>query len=716
MNEIFHLEVGAGGVATLTFDLPGKKANIFTRAALVELDALVGALTLRRDISILVLCSAKPDIFIAGADVEEIAHVTDPVVAETGSRYGHRIFSAWEALPFPTVAAIRGTCLGGGTELALAATWIVVSDRPELRIGLPEIQLGIVPGWGGCVRLPRRVGLLAALELILPGKAIPGRRAAKLGLADAVLPDAGFLHHVRDFATAKAGTRGGPRRRVGWRERLLISNPLGRRFVIEQARRKTLAQTRGRFPAPLAALEVVATALGEGAAAGFEAEARAIGRLAASPVAKNLIYLFRQIEAGKRGGDEGTERIAEVHRPAVIGAGVMGGGIAHLIADKTGLPVRVKDLQPEALATALRHASGLFERQVRRRRMKPAEKRRRMALVQPTLEDDGLASCDFTIEAVVENLGVKQRVFGELSKRVGDRAILATNTSSLSIEDIGQLAAHRERVVGMHFFNPVDKMPLVEVVVGKHTGRLAARAAAAFARRLGKTPVEVRDGPGFLVNRLLAFYSAEAMWLLDEGFRVEDVDRAMVDWGMPMGPLRLADEVGLDVSAKVGKILHEAFGDRLPFPAWIDRLAEPGRLGVKSGLGVYRYDGRRQLGPDPALAGRLGLVPRHRDPDLGALAERMVLPMVNEAARCLEEQIVANPGALDLAMVFGTGFPPFRGGLCRWADQEGLVRLVERLERYADAVGPRFAPCEALRRFADEGGFAAAFLSETRIA
>ncbi|MCB1007968.1 MAG: enoyl-CoA hydratase/isomerase family protein [Acidobacteria bacterium] len=710
MPGAFRLESGEDGVATLTFDLPDRKANIFTREALDELDEIVAELGVRNDIRCLVLRSAKPDIFIAGADVEAIAHVTDPVQAESGSRYGHRIFAAWEALPFPTVAAVRGTCLGGGTELSLASSWLVVSDRADLRIGLPEIKLGIVPGWGGCVRMPRRIGLLASLDLILAGKAIPGARAFKAGLADAIFPDAGFDARVLEFARGKAGSaRRGKGRSRGLRGALLEGNPLGRAFVVSQARRKTLAQTKGRYPAPLRALEVVSTGISRGAAAGFDAEARAIGELAVSPEAKGLIYLFQQMEASKRDATGGARE--PVRRPAVIGAGVMGGGIAHLVADKASLPIRVKDIQTPALATALAHAAQLFDKQVRRRRLKPAERRRKMALLQPTLEDAGVEACDLVIEAVVENLAVKQKVFADLSRRVSDRAILATNTSSLSIDAIGQLAVHRERVVGMHFFNPVDKMPLVEVVAGRHTSPETAAAIAAFARRLGKTPVVVRDGPGFLVNRLLAFYSAEAMWLLDEGFRIEDIDRAMLDWGMPMGPLRLGDEVGLDVSAKVGHILHEAFGDRLAFPEWIDRLPEEGRLGVKSGLGIYRYDGKKQLGPDPAVYARLGVEPRHRDPDLAALAERMVLPMVNEAARCLEEGIVGSPGELDLAMVFGTGFPPFRGGLCRWADAEGLATLVGRLERYAEAVGARFAPSDALRRFAAQGGFAAASLA-----
>jgi 3-hydroxyacyl-CoA dehydrogenase/enoyl-CoA hydratase/3-hydroxybutyryl-CoA epimerase len=575
-----------------------------------------------------------------------------------------------------------------------------------VRIGLPEVRLGILPGWGGCTRLPRRVGLVTALDLILAGRTLSAARALQTGLADALFPDPEFLARVGEFARSRVGRRPPRRGPRGVRGFLLEGNGLGRRFVLSRARARTLAQTRGHYPAPLAAIDVVGVGLERGVRAGLDAEARAIGKLAVSPVAKNLLHVFRLMEAAKRDGEGPAP--PEVRRPAVLGAGVMGGGIAHLVADQAGVPVRVKDVRPEALATALRHAAGLFGKQVRRRRLKPAEMRRRMALLQPTLEDTGLAACDFVIEAVVEDLGVKQRVFADLDRRLGREAILASNTSSLSIDAIGALAAHRGRVVGMHFFNPVDKMPLVEVVVGRNTRPETARAVAAFARRLGKTPVVVREGPGFLVNRLLMFYSAEALWLLDEGHPIEEIDRAMVAWGMPMGPMRLADEVGLDVAAKVAHILTAAFPDRLLFPAWLDRLPESGRLGLKNGRGIYRYQGREAKGIDPEVYPALGVTPARRPGDPGPLVERMVLPIVNEAARCLEEGIVDGPAPLDLAMIFGTGFPPFRGGPCRWADQQGVPALVERLERLAREVGARHAPSEALRRIAAAGGFYAA--------
>lgn len=712
-SEVFRLEIDES-IGWLVFDLPGRRANIFTRQALEELARQIDDLASRRDLAAVVLVSAKPDIFIAGADVDEIADVADPVLAESGSRYGHRLFGAWEKLPVPTFAAIRGTCLGGGTELSLASSYIVVSDRPDLKVGLPEVQLGIIPGWGGCVRLPERVALPKALDLILTGRTVDGKRALKLGLADALLPDATFHESVRAFVLERLErprpTRHG-RRLLTW---LTERNPLTRRFILSRARRQVLATTAGRYPAPLAALDVVGTSLAKGRAAGFEAEARAIGHLAVSKVAKNLIYVFRQSERTRRDSDDARESPAAVERPAVVGAGVMGGGIALALADRCRVPVRLKDVRLEPLALALRHAAGVLTRRLKRGRISQREMRQVLDRIQPTVEDGGLAACDFIIEAVVEDLAVKQKLFADLARRVSDRAILASNTSSLSIDAIGQLAPHRERVVGMHFFNPVEKMPLVEIVSGRHTSRLVVRTASALARKLGKTPIEVRDSPGFLVNRLLAIYSAEAMWLLDEGYSVETIDRAMRAWGMPMGPLRLADEVGLDVSAKVAKILGEVFRDRLQFPEWVDRLTSPDALGVKTGLGIYRYRGRRELGVNRRLLERLQWKKRSGPVDRELIVERLMLPMVNEAARCLEEQLVSDPGMLDLAMVFGTGFPPFRGGLCRWADEYGLGRIVARLEEWSLAIGSRLAPSPALRRFAEEGGFVVGLLAETR--
>lgn len=705
MSSIFHLEVGAGRLATLTFDSPEKKVNLFTRAAFQELEGIIEEAASRKDIGCLVLLSGKPGNFIAGADVEEIARVTDPVEAEAGSRMGQRLFSAWEALPFPTVAAIRGVCLGGGLEISLASTYRVASDRADTKMGLPEVRLGIVPAWGGSTRLPRLIGVAGALDLILTGKTVAGRKALKLGLIDALIPDAGFLDGVRDFALARVDRNKRQEERPDLKEVLLEKNPVGRKILFDQARKKTLETTRGHYPAPLRAIEVVRVGIEDGVKAGFDAEARALAELATAKISKNLVHVFRLTEeAKKEKGLPGAEP-RPIRAAGVLGAGLMGGGIAQLIAAEMGLPVRMKDVNEEALASGMKHAAGLFNKQVERRRLTTPAARQKMALLQPTLDYSGFRPVDLVIEAIVENMGVKQSVFAELAKHVAPDAVLASNTSSLSIAGIGAKTPNPGRVVGMHFFNPVHKMPLVEVIAAEGSDPAAVNTVFSLARKLGKTPVLVKDAPGFLVNRLLTFYSMEGLWLLDEGYRMEDLDRAMLDWGMPVGPVALMDEVGIDVAAKVAHILHEAFSDRLPLASWLDRTPESGRLGTKNGKGFYLYEGKERKGPDPAVYTLLGLHPRVNDPDPGLIADRMVLPMVNEAARCLEEQVVRNAGDVDLALILGTGFPPFRGGLCKWADQEGLGRIIATLERLESAVGGRFQPSEALRATAEAGGF-----------
>ena len=708
MPSIFHLEVGADRLATLTFDSPDKKVNVFTRAAFAELEGIIEQVSSRQDIGCLILLSGKPGSFIAGADVDEIARVTDPMEAEAGSRAGHRLFSAWEALPFPTVAAIRGVCLGGGLEISLASTYRVASDRADTKMGLPEVRLGILPGWGGSTRLPRLVGIAEALDLILTGKTVVGRKALTLGLIDALLPDARFLDGVRDFALGRIDQRRRNEGGLDLKELLLEKNPVGRKILFDQARKKTLEQTKGHYPAPLRAIEVVRVGIEDGVRAGFDAEARAVAELATSKISKNLVHVFRLTEeAKKETGLPGAEP-RPVHSTAVLGAGVMGGGIAQLIAAETDLPVRMKDVREEALASGMQHAGELFNKQVQRRRLPAPEARRKMALLHPTLGYSGFGRVDLVVEAIVENLSVKQGVFAETAKHVPEDAVLASNTSSLSIAGIGARTPRRERVVGMHFFNPVHRMPLVEVIAPEGSDPAAVNTVFAFTRRLGKTPILVKDAPGFLVNRLLMFYSTEALWLLDEGYRIEDLDRAMTDWGMPLGPMALTDEVGIDVATKVAHILHEAFSDRLPLPAWLDKAPEAGRLGTKNSKGFYRYEGKERKEPDPTVYTLLGLHPQVENPDPGTIVDRMVLPMVNEAARCLEEGVVRSAADLDLALIFGTGFPPFRGGLCRWADQEGLGQVIATLERLESAVGDRFRPSDALRATA-AGGFYARF-------
>ncbi len=707
-GSAFELRAGSDGLATLTFDTPGKSVNVFGRAVIEELAQVVEALEERNDIKCLVLLSGKPSNFIAGADVDEIARITDGKEIEEAVLTVQGIFTRWENLPFPTVAAVRGTCMGGGTEIALASDYILISDRENVRIGQPETKLGIVPAWGGCVRMPRKIGLTAALDIILAGKAVRPKKAFKIGLADALLPDARFGHEVRNFAQAVIAGHAGRPRKTDFKRRLLEGNPLGRKVVLDQARKQVLKRTGGNYPAPLRAIEVIASGISDGPEAGFAAEVRAEVELAISPVCKNLVHLFHLMERSKRNGD-GAGDALPVDAAAVLGAGVMGGGIAQIVADKADVLVRLKDIDEDALAQGLEVANGLFRKQLRRRWLSKPEAARKMALLRPSLDYSGFGSVDLVVEAVVERLDVKRKVFADLERFTREQTILATNTSSISIDLISAEMERPERCVGMHFFNPVSKMPLVEVIAGTRTSSAAAETVAAFARRLGKTPVVVKDGPGFLVNRLLGFTMAESLWLLDEGHSMEDLDRIIHDWGMPMGPLTLIDEVGIDTAVHVGKILGDAFGDRLTFPDWFAKLVEAGRLGTKSGSGFYKYSGGKRQSPDKAVYELLGIRPTVSDPSPERVADRVLLPMVNEAARCLDEGVVASAGDLDLAMIMGTGFPPFRGGLCRWADDQDLRELRASMERLVTEGGERYAPSAAFDRAVEGGGFYATF-------
>ncbi|HEX7052266.1 MAG TPA: 3-hydroxyacyl-CoA dehydrogenase NAD-binding domain-containing protein [Longimicrobiales bacterium] len=700
------LDIDGDGVAWFIFDRPESRVNLLTSAVMARLDGLIAeseehARTGR--VKALIIRSGKPGTFIAGADVAEIAAVADAAEAEAAAREGQAIFRRLERLPIPSLAVIDGPCLGGGTELALACTYRLASDRPETRIGFLEVRIGIIPGFGGTTRLPRLIGPRAALELIVSGRAIPAQKAARIGLVDECVPHDLLEERARRFAWERID-RGlmRPRRRRGFAVRLLEDTAPGRRILFAQARKRVLRETRGHYPAPLVAIDTVRETLPLPLDEAFAREARAVGTLAASPVCKNLIHVFFLMQGAKRADVPAEPR--SVERVAVVGAGVMGGGIAQLLAYRD-IPVRLKDIRPDAIAHGLRHAREVFDRAVRKRRLDRREAERRMERIAPTLDYSGFGTADLVIEAVVERMDVKKQVLREVEAEIPADAILTSNTSTLSITEMQHALERPEAFCGMHFFNPVHRMPLVEVVRGAATADATIATVFALARRLEKTPVIVNDGPGFLVNRLLAPYLNEAGWLLSEGASIEAVDDVLLDFGMPMGPFRLLDEVGLDISRHAAGVLYEAFGDRMqPAPALL-KLGETARLGRKGGLGFYRYEGEKATEPDPEIYAALGdTVPAERRAiPAERIRERTILVMINEAARALEDGIVDDPGAVDLALITGIGFPPFRGGLLRYADTIGLAAIADRLEAFERDLGPRFQPAPLLREYAAAG-------------
>ena len=707
---IFRVERQERGIAHLVMDHAARKVNVLDAEAIADLERALGELEKTEGLAGVVLVSGKSGSFIAGADVAAIGALTDREQVLGLIRRAHGAFSRLAALPCPTVAAIDGVCLGGGAELTLACDSRIASEEPRTQIGFPEVLLGIFPGLGGSQRLPRLIGLSAALDLILTGRALDAKRAERVGLIARAVPAAWLIEraheHLGTLAARPAGRRRDAYRARGLGARFVDGTPFGQALAFNRARAMTRARTGGHYPAPLAALDVLEHTSRLPLEAGLAIEAARVSDLVVGPVCKNLVRIFELSERAKKDPvvADAAVKGTPVRSLMLVGAGVMGGGIAEL-ASRFGVEVRMRDLKPEALTRALQTARALIDERSKRRRggaEAAREASAQMARIQPTLDLAGAGRAQFAMEAVVEDLDVKRRVFAELEVRLGDGGVLATNTSSLSVDALAQGLAHPERLCGFHFFNPVHRMPLVEIVRGARTSDHALVTAVALARRLGKTPVVVADSPGFVVNRILMPYLSEAMVLLGEGYRLADIDAAMRRFGMPMGPFEVLDEVGLDVARKVAGVLGQAFPDRMPGLAPLDKLVAAGRLGRKSGLGFYRHRGRKRR-TDPTLRELLGLTRARRAPSAAALAERMVLAMINEAARCLEEKVVADAGMLDVAMIFGAGFPPFRGGPLRHADTLGLAKVEARLTALRAEKGERFAPAALLSRLAAAG-------------
>ncbi|MHB1194585.1 MAG: 3-hydroxyacyl-CoA dehydrogenase NAD-binding domain-containing protein [Longimicrobiales bacterium] len=701
-------EIDSRGVGWITLDDPERKVNVLTedvmrRLARVVETARTAAIDGRA--RVVVVRSGKRDSFLAGADVDAIAALEDPGEAERAIRVGQAVFAEIEKLPVPTVCAIHGACVGGGLELALACRHRVASDSPRTRLAFPEVLLGILPAWGGTTRLPRLIGLQASLDLLLTGKQVDARKARRIGLVSEVFPAPLFREKVAEYALGTLGRPAGePRPKRGLLTRLFDGTPPGRRVVLAAARRRVWAHTGGHYPAPLRILDILREHLGGNPDDSLDAEAHAASALLVGTVSKNLVHVFRSREAARKGTGvaDASVQPGKVADLAVLGAGVMGGGVAQLAASH-GVRVRMKDVRHEAVTGGLRHAHALFRKAVDKRKLFRREAESAMELVSGGLDWAGFAAADLVLEAVVEKLDAKRTVLREAEARVSPSCILATNTSALSVDALAEGLEYPERVCGLHFFNPVHRMPLVEVVRGRRTSDHVVATVYAFAVALGKVPVVVSDCPGFLVNRILAPYLNEAGWLLGDGATVEEVDQAARDFGMPMGPLRLVDEVGIDVATHAGAVLHKALGERLaPSPA-LAALAATGRPGRKGGQGFYRYPKGKEKGVDASVYADLGAaVPQRRggavDPE--EIRRRLLVQMINEAARVLADGVVRSAPALDLAMVMGTGFPPFRGGLLRFADTLHPRGVLDRTLDFQDRLGPRFAPAPLLQELA----------------
>jgi 3-hydroxyacyl-CoA dehydrogenase/enoyl-CoA hydratase/3-hydroxybutyryl-CoA epimerase len=692
-------------IAVVTFDLPGEPVNKLTAAVKVEFEALLIRLRDDAEIKGAVLISGKPDTFIAGADIEEFTALTTQAEAERLSFEGQEMVNRVETLPKPVVAAIHGACLGGGLELALACHYRVATDHRKTQLGLPEVQLGLIPGAGGCQRLPRLIGLRAALDMILTGKSERAAKALRLGLADEVVPPS-ILRRTALAATQRLVREGLPRRnaRGGLQALFLDRTPAGRRLVYRGARAQVLKRTGGHYPAPLAALETVRVGLEHGITAGLAEEHHAFGQLAVGDVSRKLVQIFFATTALKKddGIPSGSASPRQIRRLAVVGAGFMGSGIAGTAALNVEVDTRLKDADLARVGKGLGAATAILQDRLQRRRITRPQFERLSALISGGDTYAGFGRADLVIEAVFEELAVKRKVLADVEAVTRPDTIFASNTSTLPIHDIAAEAQRPDRVLGMHFFSPVEKMPLLEVIPTDRTAPEAIVTAVRFGRRMGKTVIVVNDRPGFWVNRILSPYLNEAGLMVAEGVPIERIDRTATAWGFPVGPIALLDEIGLDVAHKAAETMRAAFGERMKGGNTLDRMLAAGRLGRKNGRGFYRYRKGRKAGPDGAVRGVLGTRPA--EDVAGELIERrLVYAMLNEAAMACAESVIRSARDGDIGAIYGIGFPPFRGGPLRLIDDLGASRVVSTLHELEDQFGERFRPAPALAEMARQG-------------
>jgi 3-hydroxyacyl-CoA dehydrogenase/enoyl-CoA hydratase/3-hydroxybutyryl-CoA epimerase len=715
------------GIAVITFDLPNESVNKLGRAVKDEFVALFARIERDTTVHGAVLISGKPDVWIAGADIEEFLQLKTAADAERLSRDGQMLLDSLERLRVPLVAAIHGACLGGGLETALACRYRIATDHPRTMLGLPEVQLGLIPGAGGTQRLPRRIGLTSALDMILTGKQVRAQKALQLGLVDELVHPS----ILRSIAIARArevaeGRRKSEKGGGGLKSIVLEGNPAGRAIVLRKAREQTLAKSRGNYPALLAAIDAVAAGYDKGVAHGYREESRLFGEMAMTDVSRQLIFLFFATNELKK--DPGVDPAQypdlpvsafeplPVEKIAIIGAGFMGAGIAS-IAVQHGSLVRLKDADHARVAKGYAAVRDVLKERLTRKQINKVQYSDYMALLGGTVDYSGFGNVDLVIEAVFEDLAVKHQVLRETEAAIKPSAIFATNTSTIPISLIAQASSRPERVLGMHFFSPVHKMPLLEVITTGETYPQVTATAVAYGKKLGKTVIVVNDGPGFYVNRILSPYLNEAAILLDQGVAIDLIDKAIVDFGFPVGPITLVDEVGLDVATKAGKIMADAFPDRMQPAKSIQSVVAAGRYGRKSKKGFYTYDSNGKKGEVDQTVYSLFLAPGSvpvattitapngadtSPTEMPAIQiqQRTVLAMLNEAVRCLSDGIIRSPRDGDVGAVFGIGFPPFRGGPFRYMDTVGIQIVVQRLEDLNARFPRRFEPAEMLLEMA----------------
>jgi 3-hydroxyacyl-CoA dehydrogenase/enoyl-CoA hydratase/3-hydroxybutyryl-CoA epimerase/3-hydroxyacyl-CoA dehydrogenase/enoyl-CoA hydratase/3-hydroxybutyryl-CoA epimerase/enoyl-CoA isomerase len=693
------------GIARITFDMPGSRANTLNQSIQTEFETILGELEKTPNLQGLIFCSGKPGMYIAGADLKELVSVMKPGAtdARTLTLRGLAFMARFEKLPCPTVALIDGACMGGGTELSLAFDYRLAGTHPKCEIGLPETKIGIIPGWGGTQRLPRLIGPSLAIEMICTGEPVKAQRAREIGLVWDVVPSEKMQEEALRLLAWS-------RQSEDWKSiRVRKQHPVGlsedqATFTFAVAKGQVLAKTKGVFPAPLAALDAIAKGCNLTLEEGLKVETETFMPLVGSSISRNLIAMFfmNQRLAKDPGVADASIQPKDVTRVGVVGAGIMGAGIVGACLRK-GLPTVMIDVGPEALQKGVAAITKVMQARIEIGRATPNDLVTVLGLLTSTPNAALLADREVVVEAVVENEEVKTKLFRDLQPLLSPDAIVASNTSTISITRMAAAVKKPENFAGLHFFNPVDRMQLVEVIRGEKTSDQTTATLVALAKKVGKTPIVVKDCPGFLVNRILFPYLNEAMVLLEEGAAPRAIDKAASDFGMPMGPITLSDLVGLDTALYAGMVVNRAFADRAKNTKILGALVKAGRLGQKSGAGFYSYARGSRGVDDPAFAAILEQCRTgKRDIAPEEIRDRLFLPMLVEASLVLTEGIVRSPEDVDMGLILGIGFPVQHGGLLRWADTEGLGKITARLTKY-ESLGKRFQSTEQLRKLATDG-------------
>ncbi len=685
----FDLHLDSRGVMTAILNVPNSSVNVFNAGVLTDLHELVTQLEQRNDVQAVVFRSGKESGFLAGADVRQIEQLQTPEEARQGSQVGQALFTQLEELPIPTIAVIQGPCLGGGLEFAMACKFRIVVNDPRTKLGLPEVELGLLPGWGGNFRLPHLIGLSQALPMILASKKLGAKQAVDKGLAHLLVEPAELDAMLQSFLTDVLDGKRPAHRKRTWKSWFLDQTPIGRSLVFREAKRGIGSKAK-HYPALSAILDTVAAGLNKSRDEAFGAERKAFGELAFTPTSRHLVQLFFLRERARTAStwtSSPIEKPAPLRKVGVIGGGVMGAGIAQWCATQ-GFSVALKEVNESFLEQGMNRIRGLFDDSVRKRAISEADARTKLASIQPTIDWKPFADVDLVIEAATEKQDLKQAIFRELTEKLPGQVLLATNTSSLRVDSLTGSVSGPERVVGLHFFNPVHRMQLVEIVTTKRTSDQHIGSLVEFVKKLGKTPIVCADSPGFVVNRILFPYLDEAVRVVCEGVSPQRVDRVIEDFGMPMGPLEMLDQVGLDVAAHVADSMAGANPQPSPTPERLKQMVATGHLGRKSDQGFYKYDqGKKQKSePQNPPASSTSSISD------AEIEQRLVLRLVNEAAKVASEGIVVDPKMIDLAMVLGTGFAPQTGGPLSYAEQTGIPQILQSLENWERTAGVRFAP------------------------